>query len=65
MAADLADRHAIGVYPVGGWWREKPKLERAERRVRYALAVSLRANEEIDLYTEIATAVSVEVSIEG
>ena len=22
-AADLASRHAIAVYPTGGWWREK------------------------------------------
>jgi len=23
-AADLAQRSAIGVYPVGGWWKENP-----------------------------------------
>ena len=23
-AADLAERDAIGVFPVGGWWKEKP-----------------------------------------
>lgn len=63
-AADLANRHAIGVFPVGGWWREKPKLERANRRVRYALVVTLRANVEVDLYTEIANAVGVAVEVE-
>ena len=42
-AADLASRHAIAIYPTGGWWREKPALRRAERQVRYALVVSLRA----------------------
>lgn len=63
-AADLANRHAIGVFPVGGWWREKPKLERADHRVRYALIVSLRANVEIDLYTEIANAVGIEIDVE-
>jgi len=63
-AADLANRHAIGVFPVGGWWREKPKLERVDRRVRYALVVSLRANVEIDLYAEIANASGVEISVE-
>lgn len=60
---DLASRHAIGVFPVGGWWREKPKLERANRRGRYALVVSLRANVEIDLYTEIANAVGIEIDV--
>jgi hypothetical protein len=34
-AADLAARHAIAVYPTGGWWREKPALQRADRQVRY------------------------------
>ncbi len=63
-ATDLANRHAIGVYPIGGWWREKPRLERADRRVRYSLVVSLRANVEIDLYTEIANAIGVEIEIE-
>lgn len=63
-AADLSNRHAIGVYPVGGWWREKPKLERANRRVRYSLIVSLRANVEVDLYTEIANAIGVPVEVE-
>ncbi len=64
MATDLADRYAIAIYPVGGWWREKPKLKRSDRRVRYALIVTLRANVEIDLYTEITNAVSVETEVE-
>ena len=63
-ATDLASRHAVGIYPVGGWWREKPRLERMERRVRYTLVIGLRANVEVDLYTEIANAVGIEVEIE-
>jgi hypothetical protein len=31
IAVDLASRHAIAVYPTGGWWREKPALQRADR----------------------------------
>lgn len=58
-AADLASRHAIAVYPTGGWWREKPPLRRYERRVSSALIVSLRAPAMIDLYTPIQTAVPV------
>ena len=63
-ATELADRYAIAVYPVGGWWREKPKLQRTDRRVRYALLVSLRASAGIDLYTEIANAIRVDAEIE-
>ena len=29
-AADLATRDAIAVFPVSGWWKEKPALERYE-----------------------------------
>jgi hypothetical protein len=63
-AADLASRHAIAIYPTGGWWREKPALQRADRQVRYALIVSLRAPVQVDLYTPIEMAVGIPVEIE-
>jgi hypothetical protein len=63
-AADLAARHAIAVYPTVGWWREKPALLRAERQVRYALVVSLRASVDIDLYTPIETEIATPVTVE-
>lgn len=64
-AADLAARHAIAVHPTGGWWREKPALQRADRQVRYALIVSLRAPVQVDLYTPIETQVGIPVLIEA
>ncbi|CDX37727.1 hypothetical protein MPLSOD_300005 [Mesorhizobium sp. SOD10] len=42
-AAALADRDAIGVFPVSGSWKEKPSLQRWDRSARYALLVSVRA----------------------
>ena len=63
-AADLAARHAIAIYPTGGWWREKPALQRADRQVRYALIVSLRAPVQVDLYAPIETEVGIPVPIE-
>lgn len=62
-ASDLANRHGIVVHPVGGWWREKPALGRTGRRIRYALVLALRASVEVDLYTEIANSIGVEVEI--
>src|SRR6185437_10174220 len=41
-AAELAERHAIAVYPVGGWWRKNPSHKRGNREVRYSLVMSLR-----------------------
>jgi hypothetical protein len=64
-AADLANRHGIAVYPTGGWWREKKRLERYGREVRYALILTLRTQVAIDLYTEIANAIGIEVVVES
>lgn len=63
-AADLAARGVIAVYPVGGWWRERPALGRWDRSARYALVVSIRTpSSEIDLYTAIATQIATEVAV--
>lgn len=63
-AADLARRSAIGVYPVGGWWKENPHHKRYECRARYALIVSIRAvNGAIDIYTPVRSQIAVPVEI--
>ena len=63
--AELARRDAIAIYPVGGWWKEKPNLARYDRQVRYALCVSIRATAgTIDIYTPIQTAVTTAVQIQ-
>lgn len=63
--AELARRDAIAIYPVGGWWKEKPNLARYDRQVRYALTVSIRATAgEIDIYTPIQAAIPVVIPIE-
>jgi hypothetical protein len=63
-ATELADRDAIAVYPVTGWWKEKPYLRRYERDVRYCLIVSINAAaSEIDIYTPIAAQVGIPIEI--
>jgi hypothetical protein len=63
-AAALAERDAIGVFPVSGWWKEKPALQRWDRSVRYALLLSIRAPEaEIDLYTPIANRLAIPIEV--
>jgi len=63
-AIELADRDAIAVYPVTGWWKEKPYLRRYERDVRYCLIVSISAvASEIDIHTPIAVRVGIPVEI--
>jgi hypothetical protein len=62
-AARLAERGLIGVYPVMGWWRERPHLGRSNRKARYALVVTIRtASAEIDIYTVVANQVAIAVA---
>jgi hypothetical protein len=64
-AVELARRDAIAVYPIGGWWKERPNLERYDRRVRYALVLSIKAETTaVDIYTPIETAIAARIPIE-
>jgi hypothetical protein len=64
-AADLAQRGAVGVYPVGGWWREKSRLLRFDRGARYSLIVTLKVpSADVDIYTSVAAAVEAEAAAE-
>ncbi len=63
-AAELAARGEIAVYPVLGWWKERPKLERWGRQARYALVVSIRTPDvETDIYTPVASMIGVPVAV--
>lgn len=55
-AADLAQKDSIGIYPVGGWWKYNPGEEGWNKTARYALIVSIRVVDEVevDLYTPIS-----------
>jgi hypothetical protein len=53
-ATELASCNLIAVYPVTGWWRERPHLGRWAREGRYSLIVTIEtADVEVDLYTPI------------
>jgi hypothetical protein len=61
-AVALAERDAVGVFPVSGWWKEKQTLRRWERATRYALMVSIRApGAEVDIYNSIAIQLAVPI----
>jgi len=65
IAAELATCNLIGVFPVSGWWKERPWLNRCNRKTRYALIVSLYTpREEVDLYTSVLNKVKVSQKIE-
>ncbi len=64
-AAQLASAESIAVFPVTGWWKERPGLEGWTRPARYSLIISLETDAtEVDLYTPIASQIGVAVSTE-
>ena len=64
FAAELAQKDAVVVFPIGGWWKEKKYLERYENRTPYSLVLSIRVPEvEVDIYTPVANAVSISVAV--
>src|SRR5262249_26112795 len=62
--ADLATRDSVAVFPITGWWKEKPALERYGRTIRYTLLISIRAtNTAADIYTPVRVAIQAPVAI--
>lgn len=54
-AVELASRDQLCIYPVMGWWRDRPSQNRYLDKARYALVVTLEAPEtQIDLQAKIA-----------
>ena len=61
-AADLAERGVIGVFPIGGWWKDQPKRDRSQFGARYALIVTIETDAEgVDIWTPVAQEISVPV----
>lgn len=59
-AADLAAAGQLAVYPVTGWWRERPHLGRVTAKTRYSLIISIETpNATVDLYTPIEVSANV------
>ena len=53
-ASELAQCNRVAVYPVTGWWRERPHLNKWDSMARYSLVISIETPDvEVDLYTPI------------
>lgn len=63
-AADLAAKEAVVVYPVAGWWKNRPKLDQSDKGVNYSLVVSIEAPEvEVDLWTPVYQQVAAVIEV--
>ena len=62
-ASNLARRGVVAVHPVGGWWRDRPHLDRYNDTARFSLVVSIEAPEvDVDIYTPVVNQVVVEIA---
>ncbi len=65
-AARLAEKNHVAVFPINGWWRLRKHLKQHDRRLPYALVVSIRTPAVgVDLYTPIETQIRTIVPIPG
>ena len=65
IAVDLANCDMIGVYPVGGWWKDRKQFECYNRKTNFSLIVSLETDEvDCDIYTPVANMIAARVPIE-
>lgn len=65
LAAELAERGVLAVYPVTGWWKDQPRYDRSHKGARYALVVSIDAPDvEADIWTPVAQDVGVPIAVE-
>jgi hypothetical protein len=63
-AAELAGRHALAVYPVSGWWKERAAQKRYDSQTRYALIATITCVEEAaDLYAEVQGLIDIEAKV--
>lgn len=63
-AVDLASKEAVVVYPVAGWWRNRPQMDQSDHGVNYSLVLSIEAPEvEIDLWTPVAQQVATVIEV--
>jgi hypothetical protein len=59
----LVSRRKLAVYPMSGWWKNRPKLGFADARARFSLIVSLETDQDIDIYTPIEALIKTPIPV--
>lgn len=64
-AIDLANKGAVAVYPVAGWWKNRRAFDQSADGVDYSLVVSIESPAvDVDLWTPVAQQISPAIVIE-
>lgn len=62
-AAELAKKGVVAIYPVGGWWKDRPYLEKTNEVARYSLIVTISTPEvTTDIYSPVLNLISVDAT---
>lgn len=63
-AASLASMDHLAIYPVGGWWKTRPKEAGWKKKARYSLIISIETPAiEVDLYSLVKNQIKVPVVV--
>ncbi|MHB1484953.1 MAG: S8 family peptidase [Saccharofermentanales bacterium] len=63
-AVDFCDCNFIAVYPTIGWWRERTHLKKCNKKIRYALVISLSTpSQKVDFLTPIKNIIENKVKV--
>ncbi|MEL6894723.1 MAG: S8 family peptidase, partial [Planctomycetota bacterium] len=64
-AGQLAESASIAIFPVTGWWKERPSQGCVNNSARYSLIVTIRTRKtDVKLYSWVANEIGVPVEIE-
>ncbi len=64
-AIELANKGAIAVYPVAGWWKNRRTVDQSDQGVNYSLVVSIESpSVEVDLWTPVAQQIAPAIIVE-
>lgn len=61
-AAEMANCEHLVVFPVTGWWLERPQFERWRDAARYSLVISLETRAS-DIYSKVAATVAAPLQV--
>ena len=65
-AVELADRGAVAVRPVSGWWRELRSLRRFDSSMNYSLVISLATDSEtVDLHAAVEAELAIDTQVDA
>ncbi|MEV0110990.1 S8 family peptidase [Nocardia sp. NPDC050799] len=64
-AVELANKGDIAVFPVAGWWKDRPRYDQSQLGVHYSLVVGIESPAvDVDLWTPVAQQIATEVAVQ-